>query len=57
MRHRRFPVGITCFTLTWLVLTIVAFALGHWVAGGICLALTVAQGALVRYRWHHPYGG
>ena len=53
--RRRFPVGISCFTLTWLVLTIIAFTLGHWVAGGICLALTVAQGALLRYRWHHPY--
>jgi len=51
---RRVSVVILNFTGFWLILTVVAFALGHWVAGVISALITVAGGAGLTYRWRNP---
>jgi hypothetical protein len=53
MRHRTSVVFLT-FTAFWLVLTVVAFALGHWAAGGISLVITAVGAAGLGYRWQNP---
>jgi hypothetical protein len=53
MRHRASGVFLN-FTLFWLTLTVVVFAIGHWAAGAICLGITVAGAVGLRYRWRNP---
>jgi hypothetical protein len=53
MRHRLSVVFLN-FTAFWLVLTVVAFALGHWAAAAISLVITAIGGAGLVYRWRNP---
>jgi membrane protease YdiL (CAAX protease family) len=51
---RRVSSYFLMFTGFWLIVTVVAFALGHWGAGAISALFTVAGGAGLRYRWRSP---
>jgi membrane protease YdiL (CAAX protease family) len=51
---RRISVVFVNFTLFWLTLTVVAFALGHWEAGVVCVVVTLGGGAGLAYRWRKP---
>ena len=53
MAHRVSAVLLT-FTVFWLVLAVVAFAVGHWAAGAISLVITAVGGAGLTYRWRNP---
>jgi hypothetical protein len=51
---RRVSIVILNFTGFWLVLAIIAFAVGHWTAGLISLVLAAVGGAFIGYRWRNP---
>lgn len=53
-RMHRLSLYFLMLTGFWLILTVVAFALGHWQAGVISALITVAAGAGLRYRWRNP---
>jgi hypothetical protein len=51
---RRVSVVVLNFTGFWLVLAIIAFAMGHWAAAVISLALAAVGGGYIGYRWRNP---
>jgi hypothetical protein len=51
---RRVSIVILNFTGFWLVLAIIAFAVGHWTAGAISLVLAAVGGVVIGYRWRNP---
>jgi DsbC/DsbD-like thiol-disulfide interchange protein len=51
---RRVSVVILNFTAFWLVVTVVAFVLGHWVAGAISFVMMILGFAGLRYYWRNP---
>ena len=51
---RRVSGVVVNFTGFWLVLAIIAFALGHWTAGAISLVLAAVGGAVMGYWWRNP---
>ena len=53
-RMHRLSLYFLLFTGFWLILTVVALALGHWGAGVISALMTVAGGAGLKYRWRSP---
>jgi hypothetical protein len=52
--RRRVSVVLLTFTVFWLALTVVAFVLGHWIAGVVALLLTAGGAASMAYRWRNP---